>query len=78
MLSLKNFFPVALALSEFGGGTGPIFLDEVECIGSERSISECGNDGIGENDCYHDEDAGVRCLAGNVYGLYCSPIPLTL
>ena len=57
-------FSVALALTKFGGGTGPIFLDEVACVGSETRVFDCVHNGIGNNDCSHFEDAGVRCLAG--------------
>ena len=47
--------------AEFDGGTGPIRLDEVQCTGNESSLSQCPHDGIGNHDCSHFEDAGVRC-----------------
>merc|ERR1712121_47465 len=51
----------ALSSAAFGEGTGDILLDEVSCSGTETSIFDCGNSGIGVNNCGHHEDAGVKC-----------------
>ena len=48
----------------FGGGSGPIILDEVQCTGREISLSQCHHSGIFNHKCRHLEDAGVSCLAG--------------
>ncbi|NXJ10003.1 MARCO protein, partial [Odontophorus gujanensis] len=43
-------------------GTGIIWLDNVNCRGSEHSIYECNKPDWGEHNCSHSEDAGVECV----------------
>ncbi|CAM5081471.1 unnamed protein product, partial [Eretmochelys imbricata] len=47
--------------AHFGRGSGQIWLDEVSCDGTESVLWDCGNEGFGESDCSHGEDAGVTC-----------------
>ena len=54
---------VAYTNAYFGRGTGPIWLDDVQCTGSETHLVNCTNRGIGKHDCGHHEDAGVQCLS---------------
>ena len=48
--------------AHYGEGTGPIWLDNVHCVGNESDIFTCVNNGIGNHDCIHYEDASVECL----------------
>ena len=57
--------------SSFGGGRGPIFLDEVSCDGTESSLLSCAKNGLGINDCDHTEDAGVRCQGEFYISIQC-------
>ncbi|CAN9507407.1 unnamed protein product [Ophioblennius macclurei] len=48
--------------AHFGQGTGPIWLDNVECSGQETVLAQCSHPQFGENNCGHSEDASVICL----------------
>ena len=45
----------------FGSGSGPIFLDDVQCTSSSSQLLECSSRPILSHDCLHSADAGVGC-----------------
>ena len=45
----------------FGRGTGPIWLDDLICAGSESRLIDCAHNGFGLHNCGHSEDAGLLC-----------------
>lgn len=48
-------------LARFGDGTGPIYFDDLGCSGSEPNLFSCLHNPLGDHNCGHGEDAGVRC-----------------
>lgn len=43
-------------------GSGQIFLDNVQCTGSEESIQDCPKNNIGNHNCGHHEDVAIECI----------------
>ncbi|XP_068817470.1 deleted in malignant brain tumors 1 protein [Capricornis sumatraensis] len=52
--------------SYFGGGTGHIILDNVQCAGNEAKVWQCPHSGWFSHNCGHHEDAGVVCSANRL------------
>ena len=68
MITNNNYLTLigaeALIEANFGEGTGRIWLDNVQCIGTERALINCTASSTGVNTCTHAMDAGVRCQPG--------------
>jgi deleted-in-malignant-brain-tumors protein 1 len=51
--------------STFGAGTDPVFLSDLQCVGSEANLLECRHSNfvqLGSNRyCTHSRDVGLRC-----------------
>jgi len=47
--------------AEYGAGSGKIWLDDVKCTGSEKTIYDCSHAAWGTENCDHSEDVGVYC-----------------
>jgi len=45
----------------YGRGSGPIWLDNLNCVGTELTIGNCSHRGWGIHSCGHYEDASVKC-----------------
>ncbi len=45
----------------FGSGTGPIYMDDVQCSSSSSQLLECSSRPILDHNCDHSDDAGVGC-----------------
>ena len=46
----------------YGPGSGPIWLDDVNCEGSEISIDECQHGEWGTHNCNHRGDVYINCI----------------
>ena len=51
------------ALAAYGGGSGPIWYDDVHCNGSEASLTQCAYNGLLVYNCDHSRDVGVICAS---------------
>ena len=45
-----------------GANNQPIYLDDLQCSGTEFLLINCPHNGIGNHNCAHFEDVGLQCL----------------
>ncbi|XP_078585809.1 uncharacterized protein LOC144867627 [Branchiostoma floridae x Branchiostoma japonicum] len=48
--------------ANFSQGTGPIYMDDLQCAGNESSLFDCSYPGWTIHDCVHAQDVAVVCL----------------
>ena len=49
----------------YRGGSGQIWLDDVNCVGTEQTIGKCSHSGWGKRHyCWHYDYGSVRCSSG--------------
>ncbi|XP_036419203.1 LOW QUALITY PROTEIN: scavenger receptor cysteine-rich type 1 protein M130-like, partial [Colossoma macropomum] len=51
----------ALSDAHFGPGSGPVWMDSVDCSGSETILKHCRSRRLSRHDCDHSSAAGVIC-----------------
>lgn len=68
---------MAATSSHFGGefSNYDFWLDDVRCYGSEMRLTECEHEPWGQNNCQHDENAGVFCVPHSMEMLGLQTIP---
>ena len=52
-----------LTLGAVSDGNGQIWLDDVQCAGTESRLIDCTANPLGTHNCIHGEDAGVLCVS---------------
>ena len=50
----------------YGEGSGKIWLNDLNCVATEKSIRTCSHRGWRIGNCTHSEDAGVKCSTGKM------------
>ena len=48
--------------AQYGQGAGPIWLNNLQCLGNESDLFMCPQNEIGYQNCKHDKDVSAECL----------------
>ena len=63
----------------YGKGRGKkIWLDDVDCVGTEWTIGNCLHQGWNAHNCRHSDDAGVICSSGKYLCTYVIYVPFNI
>ena len=62
--------------NRYGAGGGSIWLDDVQCRGTETDVKDCRHRRWGSHNCKHGEDVSVSCLTKVRVRLIGGPNPL--
>jgi len=54
--------------NRYSAGSGVIWLDDVQCNGTEKSIADCQHSGWGNHNCGHGEEVSVSCIIVRLVG----------
>ncbi|KAI8517811.1 hypothetical protein Bbelb_038280 [Branchiostoma belcheri] len=60
MLGYPNVYGVRPG-AYFGKGMGPIYMEDLQCDGTESSLFNCSHKGWRVHNCWHGDDVGVVC-----------------
>ena len=61
ILTVAQLDVIAYGGARYGEGSGPVYLDNVNCFGNESRLTECTY--TSSTTCPHSQDAGVQCRA---------------
>ncbi|EKX33789.1 hypothetical protein GUITHDRAFT_81115, partial [Guillardia theta CCMP2712] len=59
--SMFGFEDLAALNPKKGGGSGMVWLSNVDCEGTEGDVGDCKHSQWGANDCAHGDDVGICC-----------------
>jgi hypothetical protein len=60
-LGLPTTGATAITGAAVPNGVGQVWLDNVQCLGTESRLTDCVTGSLGPNACGHEEDVGVTC-----------------
>ena len=60
-LGLPHQDPKSVLNAFYGAGSGPVWIGNIRCNGTETLLVDCKNGGWRTPDCNHDNDASVSC-----------------